>query len=182
MKNQLTRKEPMLERLRAGGEGGDGGWDVGWDHRLNGHEFEQTLGVGDGQGSLVCCRPLGCKESDMTERLTSTSLSERVQMASEFQLKTREPWYLILHIFPGDAALGLYGDHGGRKHASIHSLRRSLFHETKSGCCNEWKLADITLLINTAVFRWWVFLRNWRDIRCLLAFGRISKFQLFLWS
>ena len=71
MKNQLTRKEPMLERLRAGGEGGDGGWDVGWDHRLNGHEFEQTLGVGDGQGSLVCCRPWGRKESDMTERLNN---------------------------------------------------------------------------------------------------------------
>ena len=36
---------------------------------LNGHECEQTLGVGDGQGSLVCCSPWGCKESDMTERL-----------------------------------------------------------------------------------------------------------------
>ena len=63
---------------------------VGWCHRLNGHEFEQTLGVGDGQGSLVCCRPLGCKESDMTERLNNKP-SERVQMASEFRLKTREP-------------------------------------------------------------------------------------------
>ena len=42
---------------------------VGWHHRLNGHEFEQALGVGDGQGSLACCSPWGCKESDMTERL-----------------------------------------------------------------------------------------------------------------
>ena len=40
---------------------------VGWYHRLNGHEFEQALGVGDGQGSLVCCSPRGFKESDMTE-------------------------------------------------------------------------------------------------------------------
>ena len=40
---------------------------VGWHHRLNGHEFEQALGVGDGQGSLVCCRTWGCKELDMTE-------------------------------------------------------------------------------------------------------------------
>ena len=32
-----------------------------------GHEFEQALGVGDGQGGLVCCSPWGCKESDMTE-------------------------------------------------------------------------------------------------------------------
>ena len=41
---------------------------VGWHHRLNGHEFESTPGVGDGQGGLVCCSPWGCKESDMTER------------------------------------------------------------------------------------------------------------------
>ena len=42
---------------------------VGWHHRLNGHEFEQTLGVSDGQGNLVCCRSWCLKESDMTERL-----------------------------------------------------------------------------------------------------------------
>ena len=41
---------------------------VGWHHRLNGHEFEQVLEVGDGHGGLVCCSPWGCKESDMTER------------------------------------------------------------------------------------------------------------------
>ena len=44
---------------------------VGWHHSLNGHEFEPTLGVGEGQGSLVCCSPQGRKESDMTERLNS---------------------------------------------------------------------------------------------------------------
>ena len=42
---------------------------VGWHHRLNGPEFEQAPGVGDGQGSLVCCGPWGRKELDMTERL-----------------------------------------------------------------------------------------------------------------
>ena len=40
---------------------------VGWHHRLDGHEFEQAPGVGDGQGRLVCCRPWGHKESDMPE-------------------------------------------------------------------------------------------------------------------
>ena len=40
---------------------------VGQHHRLNGHEFEQALGVGDGQGSLVLCSPWCHKESDMTE-------------------------------------------------------------------------------------------------------------------
>ena len=40
---------------------------VGWHHQLDVHESDQALGVGDGQGSLVCCSPWGCKESDMTE-------------------------------------------------------------------------------------------------------------------
>ena len=42
---------------------------VGWHHCFDGHEFEQALGVGDGQGRLVCCSPCGCKESDMIEQL-----------------------------------------------------------------------------------------------------------------
>ena len=40
---------------------------VGWDHRLNGHEFEQAPGGDDGQGGLACCGPWGHKESDMIE-------------------------------------------------------------------------------------------------------------------
>ena len=40
---------------------------VGWHHRFNAHEFEQAPGVGDGQGSLVCCSPWGRKESETTE-------------------------------------------------------------------------------------------------------------------
>ena len=40
---------------------------VGRHHRLDGHEFEQALGIGDGQGGLVCFSPWGHKESDMTE-------------------------------------------------------------------------------------------------------------------
>ena len=42
---------------------------VGWHHQLNGHEFEQALGVGDGQGGLACYSPWGSKELDTTERL-----------------------------------------------------------------------------------------------------------------
>ena len=44
---------------------------VGWHHRLGGHEFEQALGAGNGQGGLVCHSPWDCKESDMTERKCS---------------------------------------------------------------------------------------------------------------
>ena len=46
---------------------------VGWHHRLNGHEFKQTQGGGEGQGSLMCCSLSGCKESDMTQRLNNNN-------------------------------------------------------------------------------------------------------------
>ena len=48
---------------------------AGWHHRLDGQEFEQALGVGDGQGGLECCSPWGRKESDMTERLKNLPAS-----------------------------------------------------------------------------------------------------------
>ena len=50
---------------------------VGWHHWLDGHEFEQAPGVGDGQGSLACCSPWGHKELDTTDRLNWTELSKR---------------------------------------------------------------------------------------------------------
>ena len=48
---------------------------VGWQHWLDGHEFEQAPGVGDRQGSLACCNSWGCKELDTTERLNWTELN-----------------------------------------------------------------------------------------------------------
>ena len=48
---------------------------VGQHHQLNGHEFEQTLGDSEGQGSLACCSPWGCKESDMTWQLNNNKKS-----------------------------------------------------------------------------------------------------------
>ena len=53
---------------------------VGWHHRLNGHEFEQTLGEGDGQGGLGCCSPWGLKELDMTERLNDNNVACEVEV------------------------------------------------------------------------------------------------------
>ena len=71
VKNRLIEKDPdarkdwrQEEKVMTEDE------MVGWHHQLNGHEFEQApAGVGDGQGSLVCCSPWGRKELDMTERL-----------------------------------------------------------------------------------------------------------------
>ena len=47
---------------------------IGWHHRFNGQEFEQTPGNGEGQGSLACCSPWGCKESDTTWQLNNNQL------------------------------------------------------------------------------------------------------------
>ena len=51
---------------------------VGWHHWLDGHESEQALGAGDGQGGLACCSPWSCEDSDTTERLTDWCLIQRV--------------------------------------------------------------------------------------------------------
>ena len=66
-------KTLMLGKIECG-EGDDRGWD-GWiDHQFVGHEFEQAPGVGDGQGSLVCCSPWGLKELKTTEQLNWTEM------------------------------------------------------------------------------------------------------------
>ena len=71
VKNWLIEKDPDA--------GKDWRWEekgtiedemVGWHHWLNGHEFEETLGIGDGQGGLVCCSPCGGRESDTTDEWT----------------------------------------------------------------------------------------------------------------
>ena len=48
-----------------------------WHHRFNGHEFEQALGDGEGQGSLACCSPWGCKELDTTEATAAAKVKGR---------------------------------------------------------------------------------------------------------
>ena len=69
-KNRLTRKDPDAGKdWRQEEKGTTEDEMVGWHHWLNAHEFEQALGVGDGQGSLACCSPWGYKESDMTKWL-----------------------------------------------------------------------------------------------------------------
>ena len=51
---------------------------VGWHHRLNGHQFEQALGDGKGQGSLACCSPWGHKELDITERPNNNNKAKNI--------------------------------------------------------------------------------------------------------
>ena len=67
VKNWLIWKDPDARKDWRQEEKEDRGWD-------NGHEFESTPGVGDGQGGLMCCSPWGSKESDMTEQLNWTDV------------------------------------------------------------------------------------------------------------
>ena len=68
----LMRRGDSLEKILKLGKNegqrrrGDREWDVGWHHWINGHKLEQTPGDSEGQVSLVCCSPWGCKQSDVT--------------------------------------------------------------------------------------------------------------------
>ena len=73
VKSRLTGKDPDAgQDWRQEAKGMAEDEIVRWHQGLKGHEFEQATGVGDGQGSLACCSPLGCKTSDMTEWLNWT--------------------------------------------------------------------------------------------------------------
>ena len=61
-------KTPKLEKIEDRKRRGQQSEMVGWHHQVNGHEFEQTPGDGEGQGSLACCSPWGRKELDMTKQ------------------------------------------------------------------------------------------------------------------
>ena len=70
-------KRPQCwERLKAGREGATGGEMVGWHHWLNGHEFEQAVEVGNGQGSLACCSLWGGQESGITKWLNNSRMDQ----------------------------------------------------------------------------------------------------------
>ena len=72
-KNWLTVKDPDAGKdWRQEEKGTTEDEMIEWHHQLDGHEFEQGLGVGNGQGSLVCCNPWGSKELDTTEWLNWT--------------------------------------------------------------------------------------------------------------
>ena len=80
VKNWLLGKDPDAgKNWRQEEKGMTEDEMVGWHHWLDGHEFEQALGVGDGQGGLVCCSPWGRKELDTTEQLNWT---EKVNLRS----------------------------------------------------------------------------------------------------
>ena len=77
MKSRLIGKDPDAGKDRRQDKNGTTeGQMVGWHHQLNGHEFEQASGDGEGQGSLASCSPWCRKESNMTEQLNNRIFEE----------------------------------------------------------------------------------------------------------
>ena len=74
-KNRFIRKDPDAGKdSRQEEEGMTEDEMVGWHHRLDGHEFEQVPGEGEGQGSLACCSSWACKESGSTDQLNNSRI------------------------------------------------------------------------------------------------------------
>ena len=108
MNSQLTGKDPDDGKDCGQEEKGTTEDEmVGWHHRLDGHEFEQIPGDGEGQGNLACCSPWGRKESDMTERLNDKNFILLTMLGlccSEQAFSSgRERWLLLC------GAVGLAG-------------------------------------------------------------------------
>ena len=90
-KSRLIRKDPDAGKdWRQEEKGMAEDEVVGWHHQFEGHEFAQALGVGDGQGSLVCCSPRGPKELDTTERLNSWTTKDLGRLQLNFDRVTKE--------------------------------------------------------------------------------------------
>ena len=71
---------------------------VGQHHRLDGHGFGWTPGVGDRQGGLACCGSWGCKESDTTERLNLTKLKGPLEMPLNLGLQQGDYKMILEHL------------------------------------------------------------------------------------
>ena len=106
---------------------------VGWHHQLDGHDFEQVPGVGDGQGALACCSPWGCKESDTTERLNWTELNWGVVLEKTLEnpldckeIKPINPKGNQSWLFIGGTVLKLKLQYFGHLTQRADSLKKTL--------------------------------------------------------
>ena len=94
--NWFIRKDPDAGKKRRQEEKGmTEDVRVRWHHWLVGHEFEQVLSVGDGQGSLACCSPRGFKELDMIEQLNWTEQGESLNYRYQYLLQSFSDWNLV---------------------------------------------------------------------------------------
>ena len=102
VKSRLIWKDPATGKdLRQKEKGTTEDEMVGWHHWLDGHEFEQALGAGDGQRSLACCSPWGGKEADTTERLNWTELGTEEKLSPSLSLNHCPAVYALVSNHTG---------------------------------------------------------------------------------
>ena len=116
---------------------------VGWHYRLNGHEFEQALGVGNGQGSLVCCSPWCHKESDTTDWTKYLGWENRNIVAQRISQVQPRRWWQGELARPNGLCCLKVGDKLGRK-----SLGANLAVSPK--CCYKGSISPSVLLCRSA--------------------------------
>ena len=122
--NQLIGKDPDAGKdWRQEEKGKTQGEMVGWHYQLNGHEFEQAPGIGDGQESLVCCSLWGCKELDVTGWLNWTEL-EGFNVQPRLRTTSSEQDSLCPVLAPLKVHCGICPNHWG-PHESIISWKCS---------------------------------------------------------
>ena len=127
---------------------------VGWHHWLNGHEFEWTPGVGDGQGGLVCCSPRGHKESDTTEWLNwLKSLQSCLTLCDSMDCSP-----------PGSSLQGdLRGKNAGVGHHALlyaSSQTRDRTHFCYVSCIGRWILLPLVPPGRPNLYYKWTSLKN----------------------
>ena len=102
---------------------------VGWHHRLKGHECEQTLGEGEGQGNLARCSPWGHRESDTTEQLnnkrqiSNCNIQTQLEAALQYQKGKDEPILTSQQVTSEQLERGLLGQ------GTPHSVPACPFHQ-----------------------------------------------------
>ena len=108
---------------------------VGWHHRLNGHEFEQTPRDGDEQGNLVYCSPLGHKESVPTEQLNSNNQAFHRNLSKVLCLVPQSCPALCDPMDCGLPGISVYGDSPGKNtRVGSLSLLQGIFPTQESNC------------------------------------------------
>ena len=153
VKNWLTGKDPDDGKDWRQEKGTTEDETVGWHHQLDGHEFEQAPGAGDVKGSLACCIPWGCKESDTTEWLHWNWAHMKYTMF----------WFRMLRVEEKTTDCTQEKERTGRASQRLEILVTKL-DTWKFRKRNKW-LSDSILcwnnhLIQTSSYLWWTRLMN----------------------
>ena len=147
VKSWLIRKDPdAWKDWRQEEKGTTEDEMVGWHHRLDGLEFEQAPGDGEGQWSLACCSPWGCKELDTTERLNNNEqFKNRPLLELSLAAGRRKESGMVLDGYKVDARP--FSDQGSYPRSVSSATFLAVSQKIKQ-CCKYWKIPAEWVPIN----------------------------------